>query len=113
MDKLDDLFARQKKLQEYFGNELDNFNEEDRQQYTKDNILGLLDETHEILRETNWKHWRKTKKDISREDLLEELADAFHFYINLCLAWGFSADELHEAYLKKDEEIYRRIDGDY
>lgn len=113
MDKLEDLFKRQRELQEYFGNQLENFSEEERQQYTKDNILGLLDETHEILRETNWKHWRKTKKEVSHENLLEEISDAFHFYINICLVWGFDANQLYEAYLKKDKEIYKRIDGDY
>lgn len=113
MDKLEDLFERQKELQRVFGNNLENFNEEDKQQYTKDNVLGLLDETHEILRETNWKHWRKTKKDIDKQHLLEELSDAMHFFINLCIAWGLSADELYEAYLKKDKKIYERIEGDY
>lgn len=114
MDKLEDLFERQKELQKYFGNnDLENFTEEEKQQYTKDNILGLLDETHEVLRETNWKHWRKTKKPINEENLKEEIVDVFHFFINLCIVWGFSAEEIYEAYLKKDEEIYKRIDGDY
>ena len=112
-DKLEDLFERQKELQKKFGNDLDGFNEEERQQYTKDNILGLLDETHEILRETNWKHWRKTKKPVNPENLKEEMADAFHFFINLCLAWDFSAVEIYEAYISKDEEIYNRIKEDY
>lgn len=113
MDKLEDLFNRQKRLQEIFGNNIDNFSEEQRQQYVKDNVLGLLDEVHEILRETNWKNWKKTKKEINRNKLLEELADALHFFNNLCIAYNFSADELYESYLKKDEKILKRIKENY
>lgn len=113
MDKLQDLFERQKKLQEFFENHIDIFDEQQRQQYTKDNVLGLLDETHEILRETNWKHWKKTKKSINRDSLKTELADAMHFFINLCLAWNVTAEELYEAYLEKDKEIYKRIEEGY
>ena len=48
---------------------------EDKENYTKDKVLALLDETHEVLREINWKSWKKTKKDIDHAHLLEELAD--------------------------------------
>ena len=113
MDKLDDLFIRQSKLQKAFEENLESFNEEKRQQYTKDNILAMLDETHEILRETNWKHWRKKKKKINKESLKEELVDALHFYINLCLVWGFTSDDIYKSYIKKDEKIYNRIKKGY
>lgn len=113
MDKLDDLFVKQRMLQEKFENDLDGMSNSVRQQYTKDNVLGLLDETHEILREVNWKNWKKTKKDVDVDRLKEELADAFHFFINLCLAWGFSAEEIYEAYLKKNDVIVQRIHDNY
>lgn len=109
-DKLKDLFERQKKLQDAFGNYLDNMSVDEKQQYTKDNVLGLLDETHEVLREINWKAWKKKNKPINKEKLKEELADTLHFYINLCLVWEFTSDDIYDAYLEKDNENYKRIE---
>lgn len=113
MDRLEDLLARQKKLQRVFGNNFEKMTDADRQQYTKDNVLGLLDEIHEVLREINWKKWKKTEKPVSKDKLLEELADALHFYFNLVLVWGFSAEDLYNAYIKKDKIIYNRIEKGY
>ena len=113
MDKLDKLFKRQKELQIILGEDIDRFTEDQAQQYTKDNILSLLDETHEVLREINWKHWKKTKKVIDKDHLKEELTDVFHFFINLCLAWGFTSNEIYDAYLEKDHEIIDRHNRGY
>ena len=113
IDMLHDLFERQKKLSLTLGDDFSKMTLEEKESYTKDKVLALLDETHEVLREINWKSWKKTKKDIDQEHLLEELADTFHFYINLCLVWGFDAKDIYTAYIKKDDENYDRIKRAY
>lgn len=113
MDKLEDLFKRQKELQKHFGNNLDKMSEYMRQQYTKDNVLGLLDEVHEILREINWKKWKRSKKKIDKDRLKTEWVDALHFLINIALVWNIDAVEAYDSYLKKDEIIYKRIKEGY
>ena len=113
IDMFHDLFERQKALSLTFGDDFSKMSLEQKEEYTKDKVLALLDETHEVLREINWKSWKKTKKEIDQSKLLEELSDALHFYINLCLAWGFSAEDVYEAYLKKDKENYKRIKKSY
>ena len=113
VDMFHDLFERQKDLSLTFGDDFTKMSLEQKEEYTKDKVLALLDETHEVLREINWKSWKKTKKEIDQVKLLEELSDALHFYINLCLVWGFSAENVYEAYLKKDKENYKRIKKSY
>lgn len=113
VDLLKDLFSRQKELSKAFGDDFETMDLEQKEQYTKDKVLALLDEIHEVLREVNWKSWKKQKKEINRENLISELSDAFHFYINLCLVWGFTAEDIHKAYIKKDEENYERIETAY
>lgn len=112
-DMFHDLFDRQKSLSLTFGDDFAKMSLEQKEEYTKDKVLALLDETHEVLREINWKSWKKTKKEIDQAKLLEELSDALHFYINLCLVWGFSAEDVYEAYIKKDKENYKRIKRSY
>ena len=113
IDMLQDLFKRQRELSLAIGDDFNKMSLEEKEEYTKDKVLALLDETHEVLREINWKSWKKTKKDIDGDKLLEELSDVFHFYINLCLVWGFDAKDVYGAYLKKDEENYNRIKRAY
>jgi len=113
VDMFHDLFDRQKSLSLTFGDDFSKMSLEQKEEYTKDKVLALLDETHEVLREINWKSWKKTKKEIDQAKLLEELSDALHFYINLCLVWGFSAENVYEAYIKKDKENYKRIKRSY
>ena len=113
IDLLKDLFRRQNELSKAFGDDFSKMTLEQKEQYTKDKVLALLDEIHEVLRETNWKSWKKEKKEINKDHLLTELSDVFHFYINLCLAWGFTADDVYDAYVKKDDENYERIKSKY
>ena len=113
IDMLHDLFERQRELSKTFGDDFTKMTLEQKEEYTKDKVLALLDETHEVLREINWKSWKKTKKEIDQKKLLTELSDALHFYINLCLVWGFTAEDVYAAYLKKDKENYKRIKRAY
>jgi len=113
IDMLHDLFKRQRELSLALGDDFSKMSLEEKENYTKDKVLAMLDETHEVLREINWKSWKKTKKEIDQEHLLEELADTLHFYINLCLCWGFSAEDVYSAYIEKDKENYERIKKAY
>lgn len=113
IDMLSDLFNRQKAFSLALGDDFSKMSLEDKENYTKDKVLAMLDETHEVLREINWKSWKKTKKEIDQDHLLEELSDTLHFFINLCLCWNFSAEDIYNAYMKKDEENYNRIKKAY
>ncbi len=68
------------------------------------NILALEDELHELLAEIDWKPWSDTQGRGDKTSTVlakEELVDALHFFINLCLAVRMTPEELLEMYLEK------------
>lgn len=94
-------FAAQLNLQidSYGANPLE-LMEEDRIEFIRWNVLALEDELHEALAETGWKPWA-TSRHINTDKFHGELVDAFHFFMNLCLVSGLTADQLLERYFEK------------
>ena len=80
---------------------------------TKENILALEDELHEVLGCLNWKPWRRTKKKIDVEHLREELIDCLHFMIELMMIWGLNPRTVLETYSRKHEINLKRQSGGY
>lgn len=75
------------------------------------NAFALEDEIHEAMSETGWKPWA-TSKHINTDAFHGELVDAFHFFMNLCLASGLTAEELFHLYNKKlMKNIARQREG--
>lgn len=64
------------------------------------NVLALEDELHELLAETGWKPWAKSKH-VNRDAYVSELVDAFHFLMNLMLVVDCDADEFLSKYAEK------------
>ena len=98
---LDTAFRDQEDLQ------IDSYNgspalltDEGKIEFIRWNILALEDELHEALGEVGWKPWA-TSRHINRAAYRGELVDAFHFFMNLCLVVGISAEELLNEYRKK------------
>lgn len=71
-----------------------------------------------------WKWWKmdnaKTENmtinslsESDRKELLMEYVDILHFFINFALLFGFSANEVANAYLAKNEENFKRQKNDY
>jgi len=71
-----------------------------------------------------WKKWKSkyedvrsmTFDDLSEKDKLElkfELADSFHFYMNMFFALDMSAEELFTFYYAKNAENHRRTQNGY
>lgn len=108
LDKLEAIFERQKR----FDAEL----ERNRSlAYTKaawveKGALAMMCELAELVDEVNFKWW-KNSREIDSAAVLEELADLLHFFVGTCIRLGFSAEELYAAYVRKNEENFRRQEG--
>lgn len=87
----------------------------DGQQAIRDNVLKGVEEMFEALQHLkNWKPHRASEvKDFDQDAFLEEYVDAFNFFLAVPIMLGISADELFEAYLKKDVVIHERIKRGY
>ena len=62
----------------------------------------------------NWKPHRQTEMpEINREEFLEEIVDAFNYFLSLIILIGVDVDEFYDAFLKKDEIIRSRLKEGY
>ena len=115
MDRLNDIFERQTNFQIALDKNLGRllkdkaaFSEHDLQNLTKDTVLQLFSEIHEVLSEVKWKD-TGAHFDTDRFKIKEEIIDVFHFVINLALIWGMDADELYKEFVKKNNKNYERF----
>lgn len=121
INPLSAIFRIQEKLQEHYGKLPSQLSpEKELPQFIKDMVLAATDELHELLNRTPWKPWRSYKfpedyhpSDEELREIKMELVDVFHFFINLCLAFNMSADELFKFYIAKNKENLDRIKRGY
>lgn len=82
-----------------------------RVQFLKDMILALEDELHEAMGEFGWKPWSE-RVFIDENPLKGELIDAWHFFMNLCIAAGLGTEEWYDRYYGKAEvNRKRQVEG--
>lgn len=95
-------------------------NLEVRAAFIRDHFVYLDQELQEMLYEVPFfKHWKDYSKMSDKEiaaaydKAKDELVDAWHFFMNLMIGLGMTADELLEGYLKKNKENIRRQEEGY
>ena len=102
MDKLDTIFEEQRKFEEKLGYNFDDMSLEERVAYIKEYVLHCEHELHEMLQELPYfKPWKQYDENIGFANASAEFADALHFFINVAIALGFSAESLAAAYKNK------------
>ena len=117
--RIKEMFELQYKLQERLGTWGKIKTEADRQQFVNQMILAMQEEVVEIMRETCYKNpdyvpfgWKKNQS-INKENLISEVVDLFHFMMNVCLAYGFTAEEFYSAYCSKNNINHERQEKGY
>ena len=75
----------------------------ERERWIKEMCLCLMAETAELLDEVNWKHWKKTQKNLDTEQARFEVADLQCFLFNLSMLLGMDAEALFQYYMRKAE----------
>ena len=85
------------------------------QQVLRDTALKGIEEMFEALQHLkNWKPHRNTDMpEFDREEFLEEVVDAFNYFLSVLVLVGVTKDEFFESYVKKDKIIRRRIESGY
>lgn len=116
MDRLEEMLKLQEQLQiKYSGSSPRFFDDEDSVAFIRTMVLATEDELHEALRETPWKPWSKRTEWTNDEQdrFMDELVDAWHFFMNLMLAVDMNAEELFKRYLRKNGINHDREDNGY
>lgn len=85
------------------------------QQHVRDMALRGVEEMFEALQHLkNWKPHRKTEiTEFDREEFLEEIVDAFNYFLSILVLTGFDDIDLMNAYIRKDEIINERLRTGY
>ena len=92
-----------------------NISEKKSQQILRDTALKGIEEMFEALQHLkNWQPHRATEiQDFDKEEFLEEVVDAFNYFLSVLALVGVDQDDFYEAYLKKDQIIRDRISNGY
>jgi len=85
------------------------------QQIVRELALKGVEEMFEALGHLkNWKPHRDTEiKHIDRDEFLEEVVDAFNYFLSMIVLVGVKPDEFFQAYVSKDKKIHARIKDGY
>lgn len=82
--------------------------------YIRTMVLALDDEMHEVLREVPWKPWsNRTDKTFDSGAVKAEIADAFHFFMNVMIAMRVTPEHLVDSYFRKHEINQERKVSEY
>lgn len=109
MDKLDTIFAYQKKFDDEII-EKRGLQDITMEEWIQKETLAMVSELAELIDEVNFKWW-KNKKDVDVNLVREELVDILHFFVSMCHKTGMDADMLFDMYMNKNKENFDRQHG--
>jgi dimeric dUTPase (all-alpha-NTP-PPase superfamily) len=112
LDQLRELFRMQKALNERIGVHTDKMTDEDRIKWVLNYCRAMSQEVAELTDSVPWKWWARYQK-LDLQNARVEVVDLFHFLISLAQVLGMSADDVFEAYVKKNEINFQRQENGY
>ena len=112
MDKLDEIFEQQKELNNRIGVNTDAMSVDDKAQWVLNYTRAMQQEIAELIDSVPWKWWAKYQ-EFDKQNAKVEIVDLFHFLISLAQVMGMTANDVHEAYLKKNKVNHSRQDLGY
>ena len=115
MNELEYMFKLQKAFQDRVDQRYKSTDLKERAAFLRDHFVFCNQEMQEMLYEIPFfKHWKDYSKMTDEEieeaydKAKEEVIDAWHFFINIMLGLGITAEELFTRYLNKHKENIRR-----
>lgn len=113
MDKLDLIFARQRELLERF-HQIEEQNgllpdpkipvditTHQGQAVLRSRAWNMTEELAEAMNELKNRPWKQKTYPVDLEAFYEELVDALHFFVELCILSGLTAQDLFDRYTGK------------
>ena len=112
MDKLEEIFQMQEALNQRIGVQMNEFSDEDKAQWILNYTRAMQQELAELVDSVPWKWWAKYQ-EFDEQNARVEVVDLFHFLISLAQTLGMTADDVHQAYIKKNKVNHERQDSGY
>jgi dimeric dUTPase (all-alpha-NTP-PPase superfamily) len=111
-DQLRELWRLQKALNDRIGVRVETMNEQERIQWILNYCRAMSQEIAELTDSVPWKWWARYQK-FDPQNARVEVVDLFHFLISLAQVLGMSADDVFEAYVKKNAVNFQRQESGY
>ena len=111
-DKFEELFRMQQALNERIGVHTASMTEEEQTKWLLNYSRAMSQEMAELIDSVPWKWWAKYQK-FDQQNARVEVVDLFHFLISMAQVLGMSADDVFNAYTKKNEVNFKRQDSGY
>jgi dimeric dUTPase (all-alpha-NTP-PPase superfamily) len=112
MDKFDEIFRMQDALNRRIGVSLPPPSEEEKAKWILNYTRAMQQEIAELVDSVPWKWWAKYQK-FDEQNARVEVVDLFHFVISLAQTLGMSAEDVFQAYVKKNQVNFQRQDSGY
>ncbi len=111
-DQLRELFRMQQSLNERIGVRTQGMADAEKVQWILNYCRAMSQELAELTDSVPWKWWAKYQK-FDEQNARVEVVDLFHFLISLAQVLGMSADDVFQAYVKKNEVNFQRQESGY
>ena len=111
-DQLAEMFRLQKLLNERIGVNTSNMSDEDKIKWLLNYSRAMTQEIAELVDSVPWKWWAKYQK-FDQQNAKVEIVDLFHFLISAAQVLGMTAEDVFEAYCKKNEVNFQRQESGY
>ena len=111
-DQLRELFRMQQALNERIGVRTEGMTQEEKTQWLLNYCRAMSQEIAELTDSVPWKWWAKYQK-FDEQNARVEVVDLFHFLISLAQVLGMSADDVLNAYVRKNEVNFKRQETGY
>ena len=112
MDKLESIFDLQKQLNSRIGVETSGLDDQEKTKWLLNYTRAMQQELAELTDSVPWKWWARYQK-FDQQNARVEVVDLFHFLISLAQVLGMTADDVYEAYLRKNAINHERQDSGY
>ena len=112
MDKLENIFDLQEQLNARIGVHMNEMDDEERAKWILNYVRAMQQELAELTDSVPWKWWANYQ-DFDKQNAKVEIVDLFHFLVSLAQVMGMSAEDIHEAYLKKNQVNHDRQEKGY
>ena len=112
MDKLEKIFELQEQLNVRIGVTARGMSADEKVNWILNYCRAMQQEIAELTDSVPWKWWAKYQ-EFDEQNARVEVVDLFHFLISLAQVLGMSADDVYQAYLKKNKVNHTRQDSGY
>ena len=99
-------------LNQRIGVNTEGMSEEEKTKWILNYTRAMSQELAELTDSVPWKWWAKYQK-FDEQNARVEVVDLFHFLISMAQVLGMSADDVFQAYVKKNEVNFQRQDSGY